>query len=311
MNFETMTLRELMDAFERKKILQSRLENLNDRIMQKEKHCSELKAQLEKEKVDVLKLQTGGIHTFFKTVFRNKNEMIEKERLEVVAAGAKYEMAITDLAKMKEEYEQWSRERASLEGCESVFRVRYETQRKELEQSGNEIGTAILQIEEKISVNKGHLLEIDEAIRAADGAFSQADIIQDSLRSAEHWGFVDMIGGNLVANMSKRAYIDHAEQMIPELQRRLERLGNELDDVSVTLNHTDGQGDFLKFVDWFADGFFVDWVVQDKIHDFQTEIASVQNQIREIQIKLISMKKEAEGEIQQLEKELRECVLKE
>ena len=101
MNFETMTLRELMDAFERKKILQSRLENLNDRIMQKEKHCSELKAQLEKEKVDVLKLQTGGIHTFFKTVFRNKNEMIEKERLEVVAAGAKYEMAITDLAKMK------------------------------------------------------------------------------------------------------------------------------------------------------------------------------------------------------------------
>ncbi|MBQ8590184.1 MAG: hypothetical protein IJ486_06985 [Firmicutes bacterium] len=309
MKFETMTLRELMEASERKKNLQSRLENLTWRIQQKERHCEDLRIQLEQEEADVLELQTGGIHAFFKTVFRDKNEILERERLEAAAAGAKYETAMTDLAKMKEEQSSWSQELTSLQGCEEVFQTRYEARKAELEQSGDEAGKTILQIEEKISKTKGRLREIAEAIRAADSALSQANMIQDSLRSAENWGTFDMLGGGLIASVAKRDHIDQAEQMIPELQRRLNRLRDELDDVSVTLNHTIDHSEFLRFADWFFDGLFVDWMVQDKIHDFQSEISSVQSRVRGIQTRLSAMREETEEVIETLEREVRDSVI--
>ena len=223
MKFETMTLRELMEASERKKNLQSRLEHMEWRIQQKERHCEDLRIQLE--------------------------------------------------------------------------------------QSGDEAGKTILQIEEKISKTKGRLREIAEAIRAADSALSQANMIQDSLRSAENWGTFDMLGGGLIASVAKRDHIDQAEQMIPELQRRLNRLRDELDDVSVTLNHTIDHSEFLRFADWFFDGLFVDWMVQDKIHDFQSEISSVQSRVRGIQTRLSAMREETEEVIETLEREIRDSVI--
>ena len=310
MTFETMTLRELMDAMERKTFLETHMRDMQWRIDKKTYDCNELKYQLEQEEADVLELQTGGIHAFFKTVFRDRNEILEKERLEAAQAGAKYEMAMTDLAKMKEELEGWKAELASLEGCEEAFRSKYDAQKKNIAESGNEAAQKMLLAEEQLAKTRGRLREIQEASRAASSALAQVETIEKSLRSAENWGTFDMLGGGTIASVVKRGHMNDAEQMIPELQRRLQRLSDELEDVSIRLDHTIEHGEFLRFADWFFDGIFVDWMVQDKIHNFQSEIAQVKYRIQStVMGKLNQLRNDTERDIQRLEREIEALVM--
>ena len=62
----------------------------------------------------------------------------------------------------------------------------------------------------------------------------------------------------------------------------LRNFSEELKDVNM-ISHLDIEtDDFLSFADWFFDGFFVDWMVQDRINTARDQVEEAIQRLKEI-----------------------------
>ena len=99
-----------------------------------------------------------------------------------------------------------------------------------------------------------------EAIDAGRKAISSLETARDNLNSAKNWGLVDM----------EQAKYD------------LRNFSRELRDVNMACDLNFDIGDFLTFADYFFDGFFVDWMVQDRISTAKRQVEEAIRRIEDI-----------------------------
>ena len=66
--------------------------------------------------------------------------------------------------------------------------------------------------------------------------------------------------------------MNQARQHMEQTKWDLRNFSEELKDVNM-ISHLDIEtDDFLSFADWFFDGFFVDWMVQDRINTARDQV---------------------------------------
>lgn len=104
-----------------------------------------------------------------------------------------------------------------------------------------------------------------EAIDAGNRALQSLKEAQNHLNSAKNWGVWDMLGGGFFSTMVKQSKMDQAKQDMERAKYDLKNFSRELNDVNMACHLDIKTGDFLSFADLFFDGFFVDWMVQDRI----------------------------------------------
>ena len=81
-----------------------------------------------------------------------------------------------------------------------------------------------------------------------------------------------MFAGGLISSLAKRSKMNQARQHTEQAKWDLRNFSEELKDVNM-LSHLDIEtDDFLSFADWFFDGFFVDWMVQDRINTARDQV---------------------------------------
>ena len=131
--------------------------------------------------------------------------------------------------------------------------------------------------------------EIEEAIVAADNALYYLKRADDSLDSAGKWGVFDMLGGGLIATMVKHGKMDDAERDIEMAREAIQKFSKEMRDIGQNTSSYLQVDDFLRFADYFFDGFIADWMVQSKIEKAREQIWQAYNQISDIQRKLKQM----------------------
>lgn len=112
-----------------------------------------------------------------------------------------------------------------------------------------------------------------EAIDAGNRALRSLRDAQDNLNSAKSWGFWDMFGGGFISTMAKHSRMDQAKQNMEQARYDLRNFSRELNDVNMACHLDIETGDFLSFADWFFDGFFVDWMVQERINQASRQVA--------------------------------------
>ena len=111
----------------------------------------------------------------------------------------------------------------------------------------------ILQIEEELAFHGNQQREIKEAINAGNCALRIAEKILEDLDSAKKWSTVDLLGGDLIADMAKHDKINKVQDRIQDLQNALRGFRTKLADVTERIS---GDlyveiGDFLHFADYF------------------------------------------------------------
>ena len=95
---------------------------------------------------------------------------------------------------------------------------------------------------------------------------------KENLDSAHNWGLFDMFAGGLISSLAKRSKMKQARQHMEQAKWDLRNFSEELKDVNM-ISHLDIEtDDFLSFADWFFDGFFVDWMVQDRINTARDQV---------------------------------------
>ena len=186
------------------------------------------------------------------TILGSKEAQLEKERQEHLAAKLRYD-------ECRSEIDPWRKKSGTPLNswpCWKAWRPVPELldEKEAVIMSGKcSQARLLLELSEKLGELKANQKELQEANEAGKHALAQLQKVQDSLGSAEAWGFWDMLGGGLIATAVKHCRIDDARQHVHSAQQALHRFIRELKDVDPHLQ-TDITIDisgFATFADYF------------------------------------------------------------
>ncbi len=272
---------QLKEKVEEKKRLETQLEKSKNDVQKLKYKLDSLKEILKKELEDVQKLEGNGLTAMFYSFLGNKVEKLDKERQEYLSARLKYENAKNELEILENDILKLESQMHNLGIPETDYKNRLDKKSRKLKESRDE---TFLKYESLLETNFSRKKEINDAIEAGEMALKGLRYAIQSLRKAQGWGTVDMLGGGLITTAIKHSNIDEAKQLIHDVQVWLNKFRRELSDIQM-----EGSGEliieldsFTTFADYFFDNLIFDWVVQSKINRSLEGCETVCNQVLDI-----------------------------
>lgn len=269
----------------------------------------ELKAILDKENLDVEKLDNTNVVSIFYSIIGKLEDKKEKEQREALSARLKYEQASYDLLSIEAEISKLTQEQECYKGCINEFNSLYEQKKELLIKSCEASANKILELTNKINESKRNLKELKEAISAGQSAVYSLDSALGSLNSAQGWGTWDLLGGGLIADLAKHSHIDNAMREAEQAHNELRRFKSELADVRINYDISFEMDGFAKFADFFFDGLIADWYMQSKINNSYESVSNVKNQVTSTIYKLQQMESLEKQYLEKLENELKNIII--
>lgn len=140
--------------------------------------------------------------------------------------------------------------------------------------------------------------ELDEAILAGECCLTDAEEALRYLDKAEGWGFFDMFTrGGLISGIMKHSRLDEAQRAMNTLESDLRRFSRELGDLAPYADVRVTVDGFMQFADFFFDGFFVDFMVLDKIRESKRQVEDLRARIETTVLTLRQRKKQIDLEL--------------
>lgn len=305
------SLHMLAGQVERRRQLLVLLDSIQRQRQELKNKNSQLKAQWQKEQLDVDRLEQGSLVALLYEMLGKKEERLEKEQREALAAAAKYRSAQAELEDVERRQACLHSELQELQGCEERYEAAKRARAAELKAENGQTGQRILTLETKLGTLESQQREIQEALEAGTLAENVARQMQSELDSAEDWGIYDIWGGGLIAQIAKHDHLDQAQSLVERLQTNLRQFKTELDDVEIHADLNLRVDDFLRFADWFFDGWIVDLTVQGKIEDAQDQVYGVQEQISQCMGRLERMQADVDRQMREIKETLEQLLLQE
>ena len=265
----------LTAAQARRKQLDAQIEELHRQRGERQAKVDETAQSFRKEQDDVDKLEKGGVHAFLLTLIGHKEERLDKERREALAAKLQYDQARSDLEYLENKLNGLIRERDGLRDAPEQLEALWTEKAELVKAMGGQTGARLVELDRQLSDVTHQQKELEEALSAGENARRLLGQVQDDLDSARSWGTWDMLGGGLIATMAKHDRLDSAQSSIRAAQRALSDFRTELADVSQLQVPNIQIGEFATFADYFFDGIFSDWYVQSSIKTAQEGVSEV------------------------------------
>ncbi|NLL19009.1 MAG: hypothetical protein GX262_08280 [Clostridia bacterium] len=303
-------LERLQEQVGRKHKLTAMLRSLKAQQQELAEEEKRLKSLRIKEQGDVDRLEQGSLAAFFYTVIGRKDEQLDKEREEAYAAAVKHDTVVSQLNAVNRDIYWYEEELKYLQDCEKQYKRVLAQKAELLKIKDPEQAAVIGELEQRLSYLKIQHREINEAISAGQAALNRLESIEKKLDKAEGWGTFDLIGGGFFSGMVKHSYLDDAQEQIEELQVLLSRFRTELADITIDRDIQIQVDGFLRFADYFFDGIFADWAVQNQINNSQKQVAGVKSQVEHVLAKLQGMKSALERELISIRQKLNEVIVK-
>jgi SepF-like predicted cell division protein (DUF552 family) len=224
-----------------------------------------LSAQLDKEKVDVEKLERTGLTAMFQAALGSREQQLEKERQDLLSTQLLYRQTSHQVEVLKQEKESL---RAQLEGMQDVdadYELLLADYERFLQASKQVTAHQFTEYSQQAAYLGAEVKEISEAITAGNDVIADLDQLIRSLVCAESWGIWDTLGGGLVSTAIKHSSIEDARSSIDNIQAKMSRFIRELADVRKDVELKIDIGEFESFADFFFDGLIADWIVQSRI----------------------------------------------
>ena len=302
-------LRILYDMVCRKKHLEKMRKELTEQKYLLSGNVTELNKVRLEEQADVDKLEGGSLAAFFYNVIGKMDEKLTKEREEAYLATVKYDAAVKEFEKVKEELLKNKEELNKLGNCVEQYEELLELKKERMKTTGHWAAEKIFEFEQKLTYLDTEERELNEALEAGEAAEKFTEDVLDSLSSAESWGTFDVLGGGLIADAVKYSKLDDAQMLIEGLQDQLRRFKTELADVTIDSEMDVKVDGFLQFADYFFDNLFTDWMVMDKIRNSQQQVENTADQIRSVMERLLEMKEQVQIQKKSIQEKLDELVV--
>lgn len=261
------------------------------------------KDKLDKEYKDVEKLENLSISSIFYNIIGSKENKLYEERKEYLEAKYKYETCKHEVENIKRDIDYMNKLLKDYIGIEEEYEELIKEKTEIISNSNDENSKKIEEIFERIKTNSSYITELNEAIKAGENALTSLEKVIDSLKSARNYGLWDMFGGGMLSTMLKRNKMDEANQLATYAQHDILKFQAEMQDVNIALNSSFSYEGFGRFADYFFDGLFVDWIVQNGINKTLDNTVYTYNEIERLLSELRIKLKDVEQNIQRLEEE--------
>lgn len=265
----------LTAAHARQRQLDAQIEELYRQREERQARVDETAQRFHKEQDDVDKLEKGGLRSFLLSLTGEKEERLDQERREALAAKFQYDQAKSDLEYVENKLNSLIRERDGLRGSQERLEALWAEKSELVKAMGGPQGQQLAELDRQLADLSHQQKELEEAISAGENAKRLLGQVQNDLDSARNWGTWDMLGGGLIATMAKYDRLDSAQSSIQAAQRALSDFRTELADVSRLQVPNIQIGEFATFADYFFDGIFSDWYVQSSIKTAQEGVSEV------------------------------------
>ncbi|HLO13546.1 MAG TPA: hypothetical protein VK206_01865, partial [Anaerolineales bacterium] len=179
-------------------------------LQEKSAQFAFLTTQLEKEKVDVEKLERTSLTALFYSVLGSREEQLEKERQELLSAQLRYGQTKHQVEFLQQEENSLRGRLTQLSGIESEYELLIAEKEGLLRQSNQAVARELIQSSEQVAQLKSEVNEITEAITAGKDVLAGLERVISSLEDAEGWGTWDLLGGGLISTAMKHSGIDDA-----------------------------------------------------------------------------------------------------
>lgn len=262
-----------------KRKLEAMLAEARHHLQEDEQRCTTLQQQLASEKADVDRLEGFSLTALFYTILGTKEERLDKERQEHLAARLKHEEAVEAVHDAKQQVQRLQQDLAAVRDADDRYEQLLDEKHRLLVETRDQRAEALLGFTERLTDLAADEKELQEAIRAGKSAREALERVRAELRSAENWGTWDMLGGGLMATMAKHSRIDTAKRHAQTAQRYLRRFQEELADAGERLHVSLQIGEFSTFADYFFDGLIADWAVQSKVQNASAACSSAISQV--------------------------------
>jgi DNA repair exonuclease SbcCD ATPase subunit len=300
----------VMEKRQDNQVIKRQMDNCNGELERLHQQLNDLNIQLIYEKKDVENLRSMTFSNFFYTLTGQKDERLRKEEQELLEVKAK-------LDHIQYNIEEGSRRLKSLQAkyvnqevlnqqYEQLYQEKLEFVKYNLPQVWAKINENLTRIEEKSLESK----EVKEAYDAGLTAVAEVSRILESLESAKDWGTFDMFGGGVIATMAKREHMNNAQQNLHRFQRTLKLFNTELNDVAEMAAFELEIDGFLSMADYWMDGFFVDWAVQERIISARDQVLQLKDKISSVIRRLNDEMARLKEEVQQLKNSNEQLVTK-
>jgi len=268
----------------------------------------DLETDLAEERADVETLETLSLRGIFLRVLGSKQEQLEKERQEFLAAKLRHDEAEEAITALEREGADLGRRLDELGDVEARYRSLLERKEQALLQTEREDARELLRLSEAQGDVRSDLRELREAVSAGRSAVNSLDSAISALRGAESWGTVDLIGGGLLTTAAKHGRVDEARRWIHQAQQRLRRFRRELADLESRVEIDIQMGAFETFADYFFDGLIADWIVQSKIRNSLDRTIEMRRHVKTTVNTLQREVKQAEGKAERIKEKRQKLI---
>jgi len=277
-NEQLIKIKEDIRAINRlEKILSSARENL----VQENARLKKLEAELKKEEADVQKLEGLSLTGMFHQVLGSKDQKLNKEKQEFLAAKLKFDQCKHSVSSLEHEIAYKEKQKNELGDPDAQYKSILE--QKESQILGAE-DKKLAQFSSKLADLNSDVKELEEAVDAGNEVLKELENVISYFKSAGNWGVADLIGGGLIITAVKHSKIDKAKAAVHEVQNLLGRFQRELSDLKISPESQLGieVSSFQTFADYIFDGLIFDWIVQSKIKKSLNNARSMKDNMQKI-----------------------------
>ncbi len=294
-------LTQVIEKRQYKNKIEQDLHQVEQRLVEKTGMLTMLERQLKQEQVDVEKLERLSLTGLFYSVLGSREQQVEKERQEALAAQLKYQQAKRGVEMLRADQQYLAEQLRGLRDVEDEYAALLAQKENLLRQTNAKTADELMNLAEQIANRNVERREITEAITAARGVLDSLDQVIASLQSAEGWGTWDMLGGGMLSTAIKHSRIDDARDAVQDVQAKMNHFTRELADVQRSMELTIDIGNLDIFADFFFDGLISDWIVQSKIQKSLEQSRLAKNHMLKAVEDLEKLSREVEGQVLRLQ----------
>lgn len=264
------------EKIHRKEQLRQELGRMEKELGQKRKLYFRLFDRMKKEQADFENLSGLSLASLYHLLLRTKEEKLQKEEQEYIEAKIKVEECQSQIKELRKEIDVLGQEMLSLFHAENELEALIQKRNQIARQNSNR-DDPLLSLSEQLASAQARLQNLKREAETARCAVESLQKAADQVQSAADWGSYDMALGGPLASIYKHDKLEEVRFHVQGAQRHLKNLLRMRPDLSLRFTVNSDLGS-MKWMDVFLDGFFVDWAVQDKIHEMCDQVACVRRE---------------------------------
>jgi hypothetical protein len=289
-------------------VVASQLKTSQQDLEQQYSTLEKMDRELNKELIDITKLEGLSTRAIFHKILGNKEQKLEKERQEYLELTLKVEEVQKNIDLLEYEVNLLEAKMGDKSKLEQELVQLKSDRENEIIQSDPVLRQKMLTLSQDLELHYQHKKELEEAAEEGKICINLLNQVINQLQNVRSWGGPPGNRRGQMQRMVRRDAMDRARNLSYQVRHHLNLFRQELSDVGLQLSADIDERQFSDFTGFFFNNIITDWIMQQKLTQAMQSINMTKGEVSRLVNHIESQDLEIQAQISQL-REDRERIL--